>query len=337
MMPLSRIPTWLRPEATIVITGGNGMVGRALQAELRDQGCVRILVPSRGELDLLDSVATHEYFREHRPRLVFHLASVVFGLFGNMKNQFLALADNTLLNHNVLTACAAVGVRKIFFAGTVAAYPFPYQGLPLAEAMLWEGVPHYGEFGYANAKRHALAYLEILRREADIDFFYGLLTNLYGPGDRFDDRFGHVVPSLIVKLNRAKWTGEPFQVWGDGSATRDFMHARDAARAILLGMERISGVANISSGVAVPIRDVVAALVRAARYRETVAWQTDKPVGVPERSVSNAVLRGIGFECAYTLETGIKDTWDWFERNADSVRTENAIRQSPQDAGLTEA
>ncbi len=336
-MPLSRTPAWLLPDATVVITGGSGMVGRALQAELRDQGFVRILAPPRAELDLLDGAATLAYFREQRPQQVFHLASIVFGLFGNMENQFLALADNTLLNHNVLTACAATGVRKLFFAGTVAAYPFPYKGLPLIESMLWDGVPHYGEFGYAHAKRHALAYLEILRREADLDFFYGLLTNLYGPGDRFDDRFGHVIPSLILKLHRAKRTGEPFQVWGDGLATRDFMHARDAARAILLGMQRISGVANVSSGIAVSIRDVVAALVRAAGYEKTVAWQTDKPVGVPERSVSNAVLQDIGFESAYTIETGIKDTWDWFERNAASARTETAIRRSPHDAGLTEA
>lgn len=299
--------------SAIVVTGGHGMLGKALRAELRRCGQTRILAPCREELDLTDGAATRAYFMEHRPHLVFHLASVVFGLLGNMKHQVRAISESTLLNHNVLMACADAGVEKMFFAGSVASYPFPYKSLPLTEDMLWQGVPHDGEFGYAHAKRHALAYLEVLKRERGMDFFCGLLTNLYGPEDRFDATYGHVVPSLIRKMHQARHFGEPFKVWGDGSARRDFLHVHDAARLIVRGTREYSGVANVSSGITVSIRDIVAALAKAADYRGEIVWQTDKPVGIPERSVSDAVLRGIGIHGSRSLEAGIQETWDWFE------------------------
>ncbi|WP_173578804.1 NAD-dependent epimerase/dehydratase family protein [Acetobacter fallax] len=310
----------LERDQLVLVTGGHGLLGKTLQSELRAQGFENIIAPKRNELDYLDLEATRAFFSEHRPHVVFHLASVVFGLLGNMENQVRAIADSTIINHNVFLTSAEMGVKKIFFAGSVASYPFPYTSLPLREDMLWQGVPHAGEFGYAHAKRHALAYLELLRDNTGLDFFYGILTNLYGPNDRFDDAHGHVIPSLIRKMHRAIHDGDPFKVWGSGVAKRDFMHARDAAAAIIAGMDQLSGVANISSGESVTIRNVVEALVKAAHYKEEIIWEVDKPVGVPDRSVSNEILREIGFRCSYGLDEGIRETWEWFENHILSAR-----------------
>src|SRR4051794_605891 len=90
----------------VLVTGGWGMLGKALRQELARQGFTNILSPRRAELDLLDAAATFAYLRQHRPIYVFHLASVVFGLLGNLRNQVKAISENTLLNHNVLMACA---------------------------------------------------------------------------------------------------------------------------------------------------------------------------------------------------------------------------------------
>src|SRR5690348_458175 len=100
--------------APILITGSRGMLGRALIGELDATGYQNILAPTRSELDLLDTRAVRAYIGRHKPYWVFHLASVVYGLLGNMRNQALALTDSTLINHNVLTAAGAAGVRKIF-------------------------------------------------------------------------------------------------------------------------------------------------------------------------------------------------------------------------------
>jgi GDP-L-fucose synthase len=309
-----------RKQVPVLVTGGSGMLGRALIAELEAEGYLNILAPGRDELDLLDTRAVSGYMRQHRPCWIFHLASVVYGLLGNMRNQVVALTDNTLINHNVLSAAGAVGVQKIFCAGSVAAYPYPYPALPLREEMLWHGTPHRGEYGYASAKRHALAYLDVLHEAVGIDYCYGILTNLYGPHDRFDDRNGHVIPSLIHRLQASLRSGDDFRVWGDGSARRDFMHARDAARAILVGMHDVSGLMNISSGTTASVREVVDVLVGAAGYCGRIVWQPDMPVGIPERSVCNRILRGHGFTCAYDIETGLAATWDWYEAHAHSLR-----------------
>jgi GDP-L-fucose synthase len=298
------------------------MLGRALVAELAAAGYRNVLTPGRDELNLTDTRAVAAYMRRHRPQWVFHLASVVYGLLGNMRNQFPALADNTLINHNVLTAAGAARVQKIFYAGSVAAYPHPYPSLPLREDMLWLGKPHHGEYGYACAKRHALSYLEILHEVAGIDYCYGLLTNLYGPDDRFDDSNGHVVPSLIRRLHAARRGGGEFSVWGSGTARRDFMHARDAARAALVGMQKVSGVMNICSGTTATIREVASKLVESAGFRGPVVWEADRPVGIVERSVCNRILRAHDFSCVYDLDSGLRETWHWYETHADSARGE---------------
>ena len=307
-------------DKVVLLTGGRGLLGKALQAQLRLAGVQTVLTPKRVELDLLDGAKTKAYFESKRPDIVFHLASIVFGLFGNMTHQISAIADSTIMNHNVLMTCAEYKVAKVFMAGSVASYPFPYKSLPLTEDQFWNGLPHAGEFGYAHAKRHALAYLEVLHQSLGMEFFYGVLTNLYGPEDKFDETNGHVIPSLIQKMHKAKHGNEALRVWGDGSAKRDFMHVNDAARAIIHGMPQLKGIANISTGMSVSIKDIVDALVVAADFTGDVVWEVDKPVGVPERSVSNEILRSSGFRCQHDLQKGIRDTWDWFQSNADRAR-----------------
>jgi GDP-L-fucose synthase len=159
-----------------------------------------------------------------------------------------------------------------------------------------------------------------MKESYGIPFFYGILTNLYGPADKFDQNHGHVIPSLIRKMYQTKYSGQPFRVWGDGSAKRDFMHVQDAARAVIHGMTRLNGSLNISSGKTVSIRYIVEALVEAADFDGEVIWEVDKPVGVPERSVSNSILESSGFECIHDLRAGIAETWQWFVANAESAR-----------------
>jgi GDP-L-fucose synthase len=299
-------------DTSILITGAHGMVGTAIVQALRDRGYSNLLVPTRSDVNWLSAEAARQYFAEREPAYVFHIAAVVFGLGGNMRNQLASLSQNTLINQNVFLACAEHRVKKIFFAGTVASYPFPYRSLPLAEVDLFEGVPHGGEFGYACAKRHAAAYLEILRTELKIPFTYGLFTNMYGPNDRFDIENSHVIPSLIRKLYDAKLAGTAFKVWGDGTARRDFMHVKDAAAAAVLSFLHHDGFINICSGQTASMRDVVNSLVKIQPFDGKIEWDPSAPSGIPERSVSNKWLSGLGFKPAYNLEAGLADAFHWY-------------------------
>lgn len=311
----------INQNSKVLVTGAAGGLGKAILAALAHQGYSDVLAPSRQQLDLLDAKSVEHYFATHRPDAVIHLASVVFGLQGNLDNQMRSLMENSAINANVFSAISKYPVSYVFFAGTVAAYAYPYKQLPLKEADFFEGLPHGGEFGYAMAKRHAYAYLKVLKDTQGINFTYGAFTNLYGENDRFNDHSGHVIPSLIMKAHQAKLESQPFMVWGDGSAERDFLHFDDAANAVIMCMEKLltPELVNISSGEITTIKQLSELVCAAAGVAE-IQYQADKPVGIKSRVVSNDELKRLGFSQQVSLASGIERLYAWYSENVVGVR-----------------
>ncbi|MEZ5871931.1 MAG: NAD-dependent epimerase/dehydratase family protein [Nitratireductor sp.] len=305
----------------VFVTGGNGLLGRAVLAALADAGISDIHAPGRDELDLTDRARVQAYVSDLRPQTVIHLASLVFGLGGNSRNQMRSLSENSAINDNLLTTLQRYPARRFFFAGTVASYPYPYAVMPLCEEEFFNGLPHRGEFGYAMAKRQSWPYLEILAEETGLEFTYGIFTNLYGPGDRFDIVNGHVVPSLVAKAHAAAGEGGSLRVWGDGSATRDFLFVTDAARAVIhcLSNPPSRPLVNISSAEEVTIRKL--ALTIAANFDHVpVDFDTTGAVGIPKRVIDNSRLLATGFSGFTSLEEGIASTCQWYAENQGDVR-----------------
>lgn len=299
----------------IFITGGNGMLGRALIDELIRSGFKNIIAPSRKELDLVDRPSVKKYLIKERPDYIFHLASLVYGLKGNMKNQFESLVDNTRIYSNVLE-CIGEDFRpkKIFFAGTVASYGFPYVKQPIIEDDLFVGLPHEGEYGYAMAKRHAYSYLKIGRDLHSVDYIYGLLTNLFGENDTFDSVNGHVIPSLISKaVDAVKWGCQTFEVWGNSESSRDFLYIKDAAKAIIYLMINGSGIYNISSGQNRSMGQLAASISNGLSNMVLPVWNKNEPVGISERYVSNKKLTDLGFGGYTDFDLAIKNTISWYK------------------------
>jgi len=296
------------------VTGAHGLLGAAVCKRL-DLAGIDYVSPTRSELDLLDKIAIANYISLHKPTHVVHLASKVYGLQGNLNNQFSTLTYNTTINDNVFSALINSSVKKVFFAGTVASYPYPYVSLPLKESDMFKGLPHNGEYGYAVSKNHAFHYLDLMRKSYGIEYVYGLLTNMYGPNDKFDVVNGHVVPSLIRKAHSAAFNNGELEVWGQAETTRDFLHVEDAAAAILMLCEFGSGLCNIASGVAVTMGGLAQAVCDAARISKPIKWLSDKPVGIPHREVDVGKLREIGFVPSYSLADGVMSTYQWFVEN----------------------
>jgi GDP-L-fucose synthase len=296
----------------ILITGGSGMLGRHVARILQGYRDTQILTPTRHDLNLEDHGAVSAYFEAHQPDYVFHLAAKVHGLGGNLSFPLETLSANIRINDSVLSACAINSVKKIFFAGTVASYGYPYESVPLIEDVAFNGAPHRGEFGYAMAKRIALTYLEMLADKYKKQFVYGMFTNLYGPHDRFDENFGHVVPSLVLKLKKATDANQDLSVWGRPDTTRDFLHAHDAARAAVLLMEKGEGQFNIASGIETRMSELVSALLAASGRQPEVIWESDKPVGIARRFCDVERLRRLEFQPSFDIVSGLADTWNWF-------------------------
>lgn len=307
----------------VLLTGGRGMLGTYTRLLLSNLSLACVLSPTRDEMDLSLLCSVENYLIEHKPDIVIHLAATVYGLGGNMSNPILSLTSNTLINNNLFSALAKFPVEHIFFASTVAGYPFSgaTPNISLKEADFFSGMPHDGEFGYAMAKRHAYSYLKLLKRVCSTRFTYGIFTNLYGRYDRFDSTHGHVIPSLVAKSFLARERSEPLVVWGNPQSTRDFMHAADASSALIHLITKCPDleVVNISSGNECPIANVAEMIARFSNV-SSVVYDHDRPVGISRRVVDNTKLVQSGFQCSVPIETGLLNLVEWFAGNRASAR-----------------
>ena len=141
-----------------------------------------------------------------------------------------------------------------------------------------------------------------------------------GRNDKFDERHGHVIPSLISKFHRAVGTGETVTVWGTGTPRRDFLYVKDAARAMVLIGQAFSGPINLASGGSVSIREAVELIAEVSGYRRKVAWDAAKPDGQKLRRTDVSKLAALGFRPSYSLRDALAETFAWFDANAASAR-----------------
>jgi GDP-L-fucose synthase len=310
----------LRPDDTILITGGSGLAGFHLREFLQSLGFCEILAPTSSECDLTDRRAVLDYFHDNKPDYVFHMAGFVRGIGGMMLSQAEAYLKNNLINTHVIDACYQVGVEKVVAMGSAAVYPELEPHKALTEEDVWKGPPHFTEYGYAHAKRGMLAQLHAYENSYGMRYAFAFSTNLYGPRDRFNTEIGHVVPSLIKKFHAAKQANEQVTVWGNGSAFRDFFYIKDCARALYLIMNHASGPLNLASGTSHRIREVVEILAAYTGMKDQIVWDKSKPNGIIYREYDVSRLRTIGFTCNYTLEQGLRETYDWYAAHCGSVR-----------------
>jgi GDP-L-fucose synthase len=304
----------------VLVTGGGGVLGTALTATLRDLGPRRLDAPDRAQCDLLDQSSVFQMMERSRPDILFHLAGRVTGVQGNMQFAGAAFYENALMSLNVIEGARRAGVSKIVAAGSVAVYS-DRVSLPMREEDIGFGRPHGSEAAYAQGKLGMLAQLEAYEAQYGLPFAYLVCTNLYGPNDRFDERYGHVVPSLISRFHRHVSENSPsLAVWGDGSPTRDFLHAADAARAFVLCAEQGNGAFNTATGASVSIRTLVETISEVSGYRGEVVWDTSKPHGQQTRGYDVRRITALGWRPRLSLHAGIADTYGWFARQSGSAR-----------------
>lgn len=296
----------------ILVTGARGLVGSAVVEELRAKGYGNVVGIGREDCDLMNRSDTEALFADLRPQHVFHAAARVYGIVGNMRNRALSFHDNVSINTNVIHATHLAGAKKITVMGTGAVYPYPSPRLPLVEEDIFLGRPHPAEESYAHAKRAALAMLEAYEADHGLEWAYVISCNMFGPRDKFDIHFGHVVPSLIAKFHHAKETNGLVVVWGDGSAQRDFLYVKDCASAVRHIMERGKGAMNMGSGIVYRIKDIVTAIGRVTGMEDRIEWDPTKPNGQDYRAYDLSRLAALGFAPTYTLESGLRETWEWY-------------------------
>jgi GDP-L-fucose synthase len=221
----------------VLVTGGAGFLGTHVVRKLREQGCDAVFAPLRSEFDLRDEGQVARLYRQTRPTLVIHLAAIVGGIGANRERPGEFFYDNLMMGTHLLHQAWRSCVPKFVGIGTICAYP-KHTPVPFKEEHLWAGYPEETNAPYGLAKKMLLVQSQAYRDQYGYNSIFLLPVNLYGPGDNFEPRSSHVIPALILKCVHALESGaDQIEVWGDGSATREFLYVEDAAEAILLASE----------------------------------------------------------------------------------------------------
>jgi GDP-L-fucose synthase len=308
----------------VLVTGGAGFLGSRVVAQLRAVGVTQISVPRSKTLDLVDRDSCRRAVKDID--LVIHLAAKVGGIGFNRDNPGSLFFDNVMMGAQLMEEARLAGVDKFVGIGTVCAYP-KFTPVPFHEDDLWNGYPEETNAPYGLAKKMLLVQAQAYRAQYGFNAIYLLPVNLYGPGDNFDPRSSHVIPALIRKVHDARVNGRDFiEVWGDGSASREFLYVEDAARGIVLAAERYEKAdpVNLGSHMEITIRELVQLICEAFEFSGEIRWDTTKPNGQPRRSLDvSRAEREFGFRASTDFATGLKATVDWWI----ATQREAAVRE----------
>jgi GDP-L-fucose synthase len=297
------------------VTGGAGFLGRHVCAALKAREPSALFAPRKAEYDLTHQERVRDLLQDTRPDVIVHLAAVVGGIGANRANPGRYFYENAVMGVHLMEEARLAGVKKFVALGTICAYP-KFTPVPFKEDDLWNGYPEETNAPYGLAKKMLLVQGQAYRQQYGFNAITLLPVNLYGPHDNFDPESSHVIPALIKKALEARNAGRPeIEVWGDGSASREFLFVRDAAEGIALATERYDGPepVNLGSGREITIRELVGLVCAACRYTGSVRWDTTKPNGQPRRCLDTARAKAFGFTASTDFRAGLAETVAWYE------------------------
>ena len=298
----------------VYVAGHGGLVGSAIVRQLEREGFTNILTATRNELDLRNQSDVSAWFDEHRPRYVFLVAGTVGGILANSTRPAEFIYDNMMIHGTVVHSAYETGVEKLLYLGSSCIYPRDATQ-PITEEQLLTGPLEETNEWYAIAKIAGIKLCQAYRRQYGCNFISAMPTNLYGPGDNFDLTSSHVIPALMRKFHDSRSTSTGgVEVWGTGSAMREFLHVDDLASACLFLLENYSGDShiNVGTGVDLSIKELAETIQSIVNPKAVINWDTSKPDGTPRKLLDISRLRALGWEPSVTLSEGLESTYEWF-------------------------
>ena len=305
----------------VLVTGGNGFLGRHVVAALGRHGCRDVVVVRKAQYDLTHEPDVVRLFEQVRPEIVVHLAAVVGGIGANRESPGRFFYQNVMMGSLMMEHARLAGVAKFVGVGTICAYP-KLAPVPFLERDLWNGYPEETNAPYGIAKKMLLVQGQAYRQEYGFNAIHLLPVNLYGPHDNFDPSSSHVIPALIRKCVEAIDAGEDeVMCWGTGNATREFLYVEDCAEAIVLATEEYDRPepVNLGAGFEISIRDLAELIAELTGFRGRLLFDPTKPDGQPRRSLDVTRAReSFGFSASTDFRAGLARTIEWYR--ADRAR-----------------
>jgi len=305
----------------ILLTGGDGFLGRFVQRELVENGVREedIHIPHHVDNDLRVWGNCEEAVADID--VVIHLAASVGGIGFNQRKPGVLFYDNMIMGAQLMEAARRHSVEKFIQIGTVCAYP-KFTPVPFKEDDLWDGYPEETNAPYGVAKKALLVQAQAYREQYGLNAIYLLPVNLYGPGDNFDLEDSHVIPALIRKCVEAADSGsEEITVWGTGTPTREFLYVEDCSRGIVQAARHYDepDPVNLGSGEEISIKDLVNLIARISGFEGKIRWDSTRPDGQPRRCLDTQRAGKFGFTAEIPFEDGLTRTVQWYKDNRDRI------------------
>lgn len=306
----------------ILVTGGTGLVGKALHSIMEDYPNYVFVFLSSLECDLTEYDEILNCFNKYEPEYVIHLAANVGGLYKNLNKKVEMFEQNILMNFNVVKACHMFNVKKCIFALSTCVFPDKVE-YPINEKKLHEGPPHSSNEGYAYAKRMLEVHCRMYNEQFGTNYVCIIPTNIYGPNDNFSLEDGHVIPSLIHKCYLAKKSNQPFQIKGSGKALRQFVYSEDLAKLIMIVLEtyekKDSIILSVDEKDEITIKEAAEEIADCFNYHN-IEFLTNFSEGQYKKTADNTKMKEFTNFSFTPIKEGLKTTVEWFINNYETCR-----------------
>jgi GDP-L-fucose synthase len=301
---------------TILVAGVTGLAGSAIYRELLKLG-EKVVGISTKDVDLLDRKATFEYLKNLKPKVVIDAAAKVGGISANNNFPVEFLSENIQIQTNLMDASHSAGIEKFVFLASSCVYPKNCPQ-PIKEEYVLTGPLEPTNSAYAMAKLSGIELIKSYRRQFGHQWISVMPTNLYGPNDNFDLESSHVFPALIRKLIDAKHSGAiSLTLWGSGKPRREFLHADDLAKAIVvcLGKYDSDQPINIGTGIDLTIEELSKKIAKSVGFDGGINWDTNREDGTPQKVLDIKKISDLGWKPSISLDEGIDLAVEWYLKN----------------------
>lgn len=305
----------------ILVTGGTGLVGKAIQTIQNDYKYDFQFISSK-DCNLENFTETNNFISESKPDIIIHLAAYVGGLFRNMNEKVNMFEKNIIINYNIVKCSYLNNVKKCISCLSTCIFP-DKTSYPINENMVHNGKPHSSNYGYAYAKRMLDIHNQVYREQYGLNYYCIIPTNIYGPNDNYSLTDGHVIPALIHKCYLAKLNNQQFIVKGSGTPLRQFIYSIDLAKLIIQCIENNVNkniILSVSEEDEISIKDVSLEISKVFNY-PNIVFDSKYSDGQYKKTADNSKLLKLFPDFKFTpFSLGIKESVDWFIENFENCR-----------------
>jgi len=307
----------MEKNASIYIAGHRGLVGSAITQYLSNNGYGNLLLRTRDELDLMDTMAVEQFFSEEKPEYVFLAAAKVGGIIANDTFPAEFLYNNLLIQNNIIHNSYRQQAKKLLFLGTSCIYP-KLSPQPIKEEYLLSGYLEPTNEPYAIAKIAGIKMCESYNRQYGTNFISVMPTNIFGINDNYHPEDSHVIGSLIRRFHETKKLGKKqITIWGTGSPRREFLYADDLAEACVFLMNNYdnSEIINVGTGKEITIKALAGLIREVVDVEVDLVFDESMPDGTPLKRLDISKLSSLGWKAKTSLKDGLKMVYDQYSRN----------------------